>query len=603
MRTSYANQAAYDLLYDKFDSNIRAVVFAEDFDAPTVPHELRSYYGGDAAVPRGYALLVDGSALVDGTSDTSHLLSMNTGGAFGRYRITSPESPDEIEARWRKAHDEGALPRINPLLSNQSVGAYTLYDPNAVREQNYLVVTANDAPAALHMMESVRAQPRTLDELYGSEQYVDLIRSSAHVRDQLAEQTASALGIKIDRTADLVTPTHHILPARESAHQSSVALSTDIGGVGQYVVHNDTTDTASAHAGVLVHQGPMGGFAQVSRSKPFMLATGVPTRAWQTATMSVLGVNAPHHEGDGSSSNGRDASTGGEAALHRNTSHESRRMHDNKVHWSGTLSTAHPRSDERRSLITQALVHKVAKPQEPGVELRVVPMKMIAVQLADHEPPVAQTLPELAALAKQSKAASLPVPLNSDAMRDLTRHFDKLTHAREELADVMNNSVRVPLDELHTVRSACNAKEKDHYHYWYDHVYAFDKERDALLDEEDNENAGDVDETEDVVEEAGPLINYAKPLGERLYSTANANGKSKPSTLPQRTHERIKSSSETSVSRHQTRVMLGTKLITELNEIVQREKQREEKAATKAATAAAAQLPAALVKKESTSKK
>ena len=544
-------------LHDKLEEGggiVHGIVLAKDFDTEPLPYDVRRYYNDEPDALRGYTLLMDGNTLVDRNS--THLVNLNLGQGVSRYPILDDAlSPAEIEARWERAHNDNTLPRLNPLQPSHSIGAYTYLDPSSVKTPNYLVVTANDGPAAANLIETVSAEPMTLGELHASELYTDLIKSSAHHRDALAAQTAAALGIKIGAEAEMTTLTHQIVPAEPAAHGSIPRAENN--GVQQYVVLNDTIDTSSSHKGAMIAQGPMGGYAHVERSKPFVGATGIATRAWRTDSMSTLGANAPHH--------GTSSSEGSEHALHRHINHESRELHDKKVHWGGTLSTAHPRSDEKRALMTQRAVHTLAKPKEAGVDLRVVPMKMIAVQLHDHEPLAVQTTAELAALAKQSKAASLPVPLDSEVMRDLTRHFDALADTHGELADVMNNSVRVPLDAIHTTRSACKAHESDpaHYHYWHDHVYEFDKERDALLDEEDQEAAGEVPLDADFVEEAPPLINYALPVGERMYSTTKPRVDGTPAG---RTH-----------------VMLGTKLITDLHARVE-----SEKAATKAAKKAAA---------------
>jgi hypothetical protein len=542
--------------------NTYGVALSEDFGASDLDYELRPYYGNDPYELHGYAVLVDGAAPIDGSSATSHLLGAYTGTATSRWRIRSDLSNDELEKRWRKAHDDRSLPTINPLLTQQTFGAYTEHDPNAVRDPRYLIVHGNDTPAALALIQSVQEKPTTVGALVKSQQYRDLIISSAHVRAQTANATAKALDVEIDEEPDLTTLTHHIVPADALAHKNGRAGN---GVQDQYVVHNNTIDTSTSHQGVLVSQGPMGGYAYLSRTKPVSLANGTQSRAWRTDEMSVLGANAPRWSNDNKHI--------AESALHRNANGESRETFDGKVHWSGTLSTTHPRADERRTLVTQNVVHQVAKPSDAGVDIRVVPHKMIAVQLADHEPRVAQTLAELSALAKQTKAAALPVPLNSEAIRDLTRYFDKLPQElvkQEQLSDVMNNSVRVPVNELHILRSACKATGPDHYHYWYDHVYRYDKDRDPLLDEYDEDQAGDVDEANDFVEDMGPIKNYARPVTERI-------AESMPSTSGHRTHERIKNAKDAPPAPMQTRVMLGTNLIDALSAI----KAADEKKATK----------------------
>jgi len=569
MRTSLNEpDVERQLLMDKLSPTETAGLYlTEDFGSRPLDYELRPYYGGDDYELYGYALLLDGTTPIDGSTRASHLLSAYTGTAISRWRIKSDSvSTDELEARWRKAHDDRSLPTMNPLLTQHSYGAYSEHDPNAVRDPRYLIVQANDTPAALALIEQTQRAPTTLGALVKSQAYRDLVQSSAHVRAQLAQSAAKALNIEIDDEPDLVTPTHQIVAADSLAHQAVVANGALRNGQEQYVVHNETIDTSTSHQGALVHQGPMGGYAYLARTKPVTQANGAQSRAWRTDTMSVLGANSPHWQ-----PNSEAAKAGSsESALHRNANAEARRTFDAKVHWSGTLSTAHPRADERRTLINQSLVREVAKPQESNVDIRVVPHKTIAVQLADHEPPLPQTIDELAALARQTKAKSLPVPLNSEAIRDLTRHFDSLPPellAREHLSDVMANSVRVPLNELHTLRSACRATDPDHYHYWYDHVYKWDKPRDALLDERDADEAGDVDEENDFVEDIGHIENYARPMGERL--TELALSKAPHGVSHERTHERIKTSGGGAAPQppKQTRIMLGTDLINALAEV------------------------------------
>ena len=564
MRTSPSETEGWrQRLVDKLDANVAGVVLAEDFGARDVEHEMRRYYGDDDYELFGFALLLDGTTPVDGSARSAHLLSQYTGMATSRFRIKSDVPTEKLEAAWRQAHDDRSLPQINPLLTQQSYGAYSEHDPNALRDPRYLIVHANDTPAALTLIQSVQETPTTIGALVKSPQYRDLVQSSAHVRAQMAASAAKALGIEIDDEPDLTTPTHQIVPADTIAHQSAVANGALRNGAEQYVVHNETIDTSSSHQGALVHQGPMGGYAYVARTKPVTQANGAQSRAWRTDTMSVLGANAPRWQPNSEATkNGAS-----ESALHRNANADSRQTFDSKVHWSGTLSTAHPRADERRTLVTQSLVREVARPQEANVDIRVVPHKMIAVQLADHEPPMAHTLGELAALARQTKAASLAVPLDSEAIRDLTRHFDALPAsvlAREQLADVMNNSVRVPLNELHTTRSACRNTEPDHFHYWYEHVYKWDKPRDALLDEEDADEAGDVDEYNDFVEDVGPIENYARPMGERLTALALSTA---------RHHERMKGAPPAAVAvPMQTRVMIGTDLVRALADVAEAKK-------------------------------
>jgi len=581
-----------ELLLRKLTPHVAGVVLTEDFGARDLDYELRRYYGDDDYELYGYALLLDGAARVDGSAASAHLLSAYTGMSTARFRIKDTEpalTSDELERRWHKAHDERTLPSINPLLTQHSYGAYSEHDPNALRDPRYIVVSANDTPAALALIESVQRKPTTLGALAKSQAYRDLVQSSAHVRSQIAHAAASAIGVEIDEEPDVVTPTHQIVAADTLAHKSNVATGTLRNGGEQYVVHNETIDTSSAHQGALVHQGPMGGYAYLARTKPVAQANGAQSRAWRTDTMSVLGANAPRWSPNSESSkNGAS-----ESALHRNANADARRTFDAKVHWSGTLSTAHPRADERRTLVTQSLVREVAKPQEANVDIRVVPHKTIVVQLADHEPPMAQTTAELAALAKLTKAASLPVPLNSEAMRDLTRHYDSLPPAllkKESLADVMNNSVRVPLNELHTLRSACRATDTDHFHYWYEHVYKYDQPRDALLDECDADQAGDVDEENDFVEDVGHIENYARPIGERLTELALQTS---TAAHHARTHERMAKTAANDATAalaapKETRVMLGTELIAALHAAVEATKKRESAAQKRKAAAAAA---------------
>jgi hypothetical protein len=375
--------------------------------------------------------------------------------------------------------------------------------------------------------------------------YRDLVVSSAHVRAQLAAQAAHAIGVTIDADPELTTPTHAIAFADVLAHQTSSPQTTR-DGTEQYVVTNEATDVSAAHGGVLVQQSPFGGYAHVQKSKSTTLPTGQQSRAWTTETMSIVGTSAPLHSANDTS----------ESALHRNLNKDTRKMFDAKVHWAGTLSTAHPRADERRKQITQALMHETARPKEEGAELRVTAMKMLAVQLPDHEPRPATTLDELIEHARETKANSLPVPLDSEAMRQLTRLFDKLPASANHgvWADINNNSTQVPVDELHTVRSACNGN--GHEHYWM-----------KAGQDDDYDDAEDEDEDEDEDDGGG------KKRSTTMYMTSN------------RSHPRMHNYDVTRGNeRHETRVLLGTDLIRDLARVAALE---QKKVAAAAASAAA----------------
>jgi hypothetical protein len=341
-----------------------------------------------------------------------------------------------------------------------------------------LIVHGNDMEAAMAAIEAQKEKPVSVSEFYKSKQHRDLVASSKCVRSQAAHQLAKALGVTIEDEPDITAATHILFPAERAAHQTTVAPAAMREGTEQYMVLNGCYDVSSAHQGVLVHQGPMGGYALVQKTKTSTLASGVPSRRWTTEACSILSMAAPYHD---------DATSTGDAALHRQSNKDTRAAFPNSVFWRSSLSGLHPRADERRSLVTQSLVHTTAKPKEEGAELRVVQHKMIAVQLPAHEAQDVQTLDELVRHAKATGAASLPVPLDSDAMRTLTRHFDAI-NTEATLQDVIANSVTEPANDLFTLRSGCKNTDPMHVH----HFYTEDDEAEAAAAAAGGGGGGDV---------------------------------------------------------------------------------------------------------------
>lgn len=509
-----ANQKAWDSLLAEIkaaNGATSAVVLFQDMHETPLHHTMQRYMGGQKAMVRGYSLLVSGSTRIDGRYGSTHIINPHLGSGTSRYRITSDNvNAESLRQRWKKLHDEHStlLPSFDVLQESYSAGAYIIIDPSTTKPSLCLIVHAGDMPAALAAIESRQRHPKTVSEFFKSRRYRDLVKSSQDVRDQIAAQLAKALEINIDEDPDVTVLTNAILPAEHVAHQSNAR-----DGAEEYVVLVDGFETSTSDQGVLVHQGPMGGYALVQKTRAAMLPNGSQSRAWKTESMSVLSANAPLFDEAGSS---------GESALHRNANNEARNTFAESVFWRGTLQTPHTRADEQRTLVTQSLVHSTAKPLgTKDDELRVVQHQMIAVQLAEHQALSGMTLKELVEHAKATGAKSLPVPLDSEAMRELTRHFDSL-QTDQTLADVLANSVTEAASDMHTVRSACNSTNPTHHHYWYDEKEDSDSGDDESSSDDEEEEEDDDDDDEEEAANGGDEYTVNQELRARRVARRTA---------------------------------------------------------------------------------
>ena len=249
---------------------------------PTLTHDqpLRlllatRHYANDALLPHGVVISVQGTTPIYGpllTDENTSLVNLHlfvnerTGTGVGMYNITSPITENELRQRFEQAKNDNRLPLLIASTPTQRIVVAKLDNTN----QFVIVVTANDAARAVHLMEILTSAstPVTADELCRSTEYRELVESSQKYRDYLAAQMASALGVTISSAPTVSQMTHTIAQAAKPG-----------------VVHlfHDAYNTETAHQGVLITSGASGDVAHV-----FATADGKTPIAWQNAASSSI---------------------------------------------------------------------------------------------------------------------------------------------------------------------------------------------------------------------------------------------------------------------------------------------------------------------------
>lgn len=265
-----------DVLAPHLDSV--GVLSSYGFDRPTELLINTGHYMQTARLPRGMVLFVGGRLPIFGpatlgpitdtaaqspTANMHLILNERTGMGVSMYTVTtSGLTAEDIVARFCQPSAVHNMPRLAATSPLHRI-AVTRAQTNHPSNQFAVIVTANDAPAAVKLMETLSDKPGTdVQTLVEMPAYSKLLESSQLYRDQLARETAAAHGVTIDPRARVTHLTHYIERAK--------------GGL--YAIYHDAYSAESSMHGLLIASGPTGDYLHVPE------ACGGPAAAIATST-------------------------------------------------------------------------------------------------------------------------------------------------------------------------------------------------------------------------------------------------------------------------------------------------------------------------------
>lgn len=469
-QTAASTQALKDAISPLKDHLISIAVLP-DFAVKPPPPLLRAtgHYHLHHRLPSGLAVSIPGSTPI--TDDTAHLLvndRLGTGTTL--YPIKGRHSDQEIEQRWKQAiksddASSSSLPELSATSSHHSISIVRQTTRGPLQDSHAIEVTANDAPSAVTLMEKLHdqrnaesSQSLTVGALVKSADYADQLASSQCVRNELAEKTASAIGVELSGTnaTRASTLTHGIVAA---------GLSQD--GTEKYTVLYDAQDTSSANNGVFIKHG-LSGMTHVKAEVPRQRVNGAPTHNWSTSSMSVLPTTTGTFD----------------PQTHKRPIEVSDAVKAN-VHWNGIHELGHPALDEKFADPSDPTVRawlQKAQPTDRDGGLVETDYKYIAGIVPNTTTRNYASIDELTTMAKKlhesgSEIKSLTVPFDSPVVNALRMNVD---HIPSTSADaVFANTFTDELDPVLTVRSACNAHQvvkrgsgEQHTHGWHTETVA-----------------------------------------------------------------------------------------------------------------------------------
>lgn len=244
--------AVVDVLAPHLDSV--GLLATHALDRPTQLLVNTGHYARTAVLPRGMVLFVSGrlpivaAATKQTTVPNMHLIvNERTGMGVSTYIVAqSALSADAIRSRFCTVSTRDNLPQLAATATLHRIAVTRFSDGQSSRFA--IVVCANDAPAAVKLMETLSNAPgvdmRTLVDM---PTYVKLLESSQLYRDQLAHSVATALGVTIERSAPNTNLTHCIRRADD----------------GLYAIYHDAYSGGATARNLLVASGPTGAYLHV----------------------------------------------------------------------------------------------------------------------------------------------------------------------------------------------------------------------------------------------------------------------------------------------------------------------------------------------------
>jgi hypothetical protein len=487
----------HDELHDKFRTTVRTLSPVLGGEMPslrveqTPPQLLASQHYRDTERVRGFVVKVPGSADLSDPTARAAVLHHETGFGTSLYAIDGVHTTGDIADRFRKAAGGSQLPSLPAYNEQSSIAVYRSTNPVAVNDQYYIGVRANDTPAAVRLMEQIAHKPKTtIAELVASSDFQDLQKSSQCVRDQLAAQTATALDVKLKQP----TPIH--TSVSDSIIAANVGAHGEEGEGAHFVVLNDAIAVNDAHNGVMISHGMMGGLTHVQGANARTRANGQESTAWTTDYMSVAPASTGYF----------DQTVHSKAALHFQHSAEAAQAFQQRVHWSGTLRSYHPRAKEVYVAQDDASVvgwmNDKLKPKD-GSALSSRDLHFVAGILPDTSTLGMNTKQLGDAIGKCSAESlkSVPVLFDGETALALHKHWDDIQaqltpeqRGKYTPGKVFQSSGAEPLDDVFTVRSSCHGgadgeHDTQHWHPWHavaGEQHEFEKRSGETLEWRDN---------------------------------------------------------------------------------------------------------------------
>lgn len=401
-----------------------AVMPSFHLTAPSALLAATQHYGADARLPGGVAL-----SLLDTTPVTEanvHLLvNDRLGMGVSAYTVRDAVDESTLLERFAQARRAGTLPRLSPYASLHGVALVKYRQPGDDALRFAIAVRANDAPAAIKLLElattaSVAGDAPTLGQIESAPEYRALLESSEAYRRQLALATAEALGVTLEPVPFVSAASH------------TIVRSTD---APQCTVYHDVYNTTASPQGALVRVGAHNGYLHVQS------AAGAGG-AWHTPALSAL-----------------DASTGAPPAAGAETGEPPAAAE--RLHYAAPLpGVEHPLAAERAASRSDPAVRaSIAESGgAPTADLQFV------AGIAPDLPSVQYgTLGELAALAVKTATQAVPVPIDHPVLTQIAAHWTDLKPhlpAEYSLSQAFASEYPAapdPLLELHSAHAETHA--------------------------------------------------------------------------------------------------------------------------------------------------
>lgn len=369
-----------------------AVMPAHAFDAPSDLLVQTRHYDEQAVLPRGLVLSVSGTLAIVAPSVGDQALPSNvhfvvnerSGFGVSAYAITSPATQDDLEARFNRAKAERALPRFASTTPTHYISVTKYRKPDAESDSFAIVVGANDAPAAVKLMEMLAERPQTIRELVDSLDYRALLESSQKYRDELANEMAAALGVEIDTKPYSTALSHYI-------------VKTD-DGRDEYKIYHDAFNTEDASTGAIVSVGVTGGYVHTSSKAG---------AGWRNETLSSMPTTTGVHS----------------AALHKLAPVA---FDESKVAFERTLpDQAHRLAVSQHARLDEEFVQKTLERSakgEPSSKVEHTFIGGVVANVSTHH----LSSKELLQLATSTQAKSIPVPADHPIVASAIAAYDEM---------------------------------------------------------------------------------------------------------------------------------------------------------------------------------
>lgn len=367
------------------------VMPAHAFDAPSDLLVQTRHYGEQAVLPRGLVLSVNGTLAIvapsvggeTAPSNVHFVVNERSGFGVSAYAITSSTTQDDLEARFNRAKAERALPRIASTTPTHYISVTKYRQPDAETDSFAIVVGANDAPAAVKLMEMLAERPQTISELVESLDYRALLESSQKYRDELAAEMAAALGVEIDTKPYSTALSHYIVKVDD--------------GRDEYKIYHDAFNTEGASTGAIVGVGATGGYVHTSSK----------AGGWRNETLSSMPTTTGVHS----------------AALHKLAPVA---FDESKVAFERTLpDQAHRLAASQHARLDEEFVQKTLERSAKGESSSKTEHTFIGGVVANVSTHHLSSK-ELLQLATSTQAKSIPVPVDHPIVASAIAAFDEM---------------------------------------------------------------------------------------------------------------------------------------------------------------------------------